>query len=251
MGVTIASVSAVDDSNSTDDLGVVDESDSPDSLSAVEDAGSVENLSKSEDVNSNDNLSSSQSSSEEVLSMKVNSDDNIISASNGHSYFVGGYKFTLSDKEFKQLKNYKVRNVYVKTNSKIVVKVPKYKTKKVTKHKWKYKKVKTEAFKPYTYDTVKLNDLNKYYKKGWKTHSTGFKSYKNQEKYLGYNYVVLKKKVSYKVKKKVKSGYKKIKTSVVGKVSMGGYGTPYIYYYAGNLKDHHWYEVLGWYDFDF
>ena len=137
------------------------------------------------------------------------------SVSASHTYHKGKYSFTVSDSQYKKIKHCKntgepMNGMVIKTKYKKTVKIPKYKNKKVTKTKWKYKKVKTEAFKPYTYNTVKLNDLSKYYKNGWKKYSTGFKSYKNQKKYLGYNYVILKKKVSYKVTKNVKSGYKKV-----------------------------------------
>ena len=143
-----------------------------------------------------------------------------------HTYHKGKYSFTVSDAQYNKIENAKKNNgkikpFTVKTGSYKTYKVPKYKTKKVTKYKWKYKKVKTEAFKPYTYNTVKLNDVNKYYKNGWKKHSSGFKSYNNQKKYLGYNYVILKKKVPQKVTKKVKVGTKKIRVPV--KASVGWY----------------------------
>ncbi len=172
------------------------------------------------------------------------------SAVAGHTYHEGDYTFTLSNTQYKQIKNHKVHYVYVKTSSYKTIKVPKYKTKKVTKYKWKYKTVKTEAFKPYTYKTVKLNSLGKYYKNGWKKHSTGYKSYKNQKKYLGYNYVVLKKKVSYKVNKKVKVGTKNIKVPVEAMVGIGGDGDWYAHYFAGDYSKYGVYKDLGWYYFE-
>lgn len=249
IGISMGSVFASDSSNLNDNF-TTDETDSI-SLKSVENEDTVDNLSNCDDSDYDNVLSVHENKNSEVLSLKVNSSEDEVLSSGGHTYFVAGYKFTLSNKECSQLKNHKVRNVYVYTDGKYIVKVPKYKNKKVTKYKWKYKKVKYEAFKPYSYDVVKLANLNKYYKKGWKKHTQGFKSYKNQNKYLGYNYVVLKKKVSYTKTKKVKVGYKSKKMPVVGKVSVGQYDTPYIYFYAGNLVDYHWYKVLGSYSFNF
>lgn len=80
VGITISSVSAIEDSNSTDDLTIVDESNSTDSLNAVNSADSIENLSRCESINSNDNLSSSESSSSEALYLNKNSDNNVLSS---------------------------------------------------------------------------------------------------------------------------------------------------------------------------
>ena len=216
MVVSTGLISAHEYSNLTDDLSF--------------NSNFNEDLVKIDDSDFSNNLSVSENESCEVLSANINSDENVLSASSqGHTYHIDGYTFTVSSSQYAKIKNaIKMGKQKDWLDNGFTFKVKTNKVKKVkvlVKTKTYKKKVKYEAFKPYTYNVVKLANLNKYYKKGWKKYSQGYKSYKNQKKYLGYNYVVLKK----TVKK-----YKKVKMRVYAKVTYQGWskynGGPHYYY---------------------
>ncbi len=163
-------------------------------------------------------------------------------ASAGYSFYAGhNNEIKLSNNEYKKIVNHKVHYLYKKTNGYKTVKIPKYKNKKVTKTKWKYKKVKYQRFE-YRYN-IKLTNMNQYYKNGWKKYDSKWIN--------GYNYVYLKKKVSYKVTKKVKSGYKKVKLPIMAKIGLTGKeGQWGIYSYVEDSKLNY-YKSLGWYYFEY
>ena len=262
MGVSVGFVSANDNSTSynltmaenteqVDTLNAADNDDSSDNLSQSE--NSDENLSQIVDSNTSDNLATKNDNSDEVLSKQVNSSDEVLSSSvivySNHVYKVGKYTFKLSDKQYNDLKNHKVH--YVRVNSKDfkTVKIPKYKNKKVIKYKWKYKKVRWEGLTPYPYTGIKLANLKSYYNSGWKKVRYGYETAYNSNRFLGYNYAILKKKVYYTKTKKVKSGYKKVKLRVSAQIGLtgGNFDELYIHIYIGDYSIYHYYKSLGWY----
>ena len=194
--LSLGSVFAVDNSNSTDTLNVVD--DEQDQLSIPENDNA---LSQSDDV---DNLTVSESDSNETLSLSTDSSNEIlassVSVSSGHTFKKCGYTFKVSDSQYKKIKEaIKVGkkqkfldwgfSFKVKTNKVIKVKV-------LVKSKTYYKKVRYEGLTYYPYRGVKLANLKYYYNHGWKKYTTGYESsYGKSKKYLGYNYVKLKKTV--------------------------------------------------------
>ena len=217
--ICLGSVSASDNSNSTDNLTATN----------VE----MENLNDVDTIDSNDKLSISEESSSQVLSLKEGSSQDVLSSaasvSNGHTYHKNGYTFKVSSSQYKQIKDAIkmgkkqdwLDNGFifkVKTNKVIKVKV-------LVKTKTYTKKVRYEGLTKYPYKGIKLANLKKYYKKGWKKKSVGYETAKKSKKYLGYNYVILKK----TVKK-----YKTVKMRVYATIKYEGwskyYGGPHYYY---------------------
>ena len=72
---SLGSVSAADDSNSTDCLNAVEDTNVSDTLNAPEEADTL----SQENSNDADNLSVSESSSGEVLALSTNSSDSVLS----------------------------------------------------------------------------------------------------------------------------------------------------------------------------
>ena len=169
--------------------------------------------------------------------VKVWSDDNLNTQKNkvikylkshvkkGHTLKVKGYKFTVSAKMYMRILYYKkygydgkfgYSNFKVKTNKYYTVNAPIYKTKKVTKKVWKYKKVLSyrsrwgfDYFGDNWYED-KTYDLTKYYKKGWQLYGFSDKKYSNGQD----SYAKLKKKVKTTVTIKERVGYGKVKLKV-------------------------------------
>ncbi|WP_407410768.1 hypothetical protein [Methanobrevibacter sp.] len=229
--LSLGSVFATDNSNSTDTLKVID--DEQDALSipendvALSQSGDADNLTVSES-DANETLSLSSDSSKEVLASSV-------SVSSGHTFKKCGYTFKVSDSQYKKIKNAisagKKQKFLdwgfefkVKTNKVIKVKV-------LVKTKTYHKKVRYEGLTYYPYKAVKLANLKYYYKHGWKKYDTGFQSSNGKsKKYLGYNYV--------KLKKTVKT-YKTVKMRVYATIYYEGeydyVAGPHVYYPVVNF----------------
>lgn len=204
IGFSISAVSAFDNSNSTDETISISDSETIEDLNAIEDTNSSEKLEKCEDSNDIENLSVCEDPSNEMLSASVNSSEEVLSSSvsvsNGHTFHKCGYSFTVSPYQYKKIKQAisagKKQTFLdygfefkVKTNKVITTKV-------VVKTKTYYKKVRYEGLTYYPYRGVKLANLKKYYNNGWKKYKTGYESSNGKsKKYLGYNYVKLKKTV--------------------------------------------------------
>lgn len=134
-----------------------------------------------------------------------------------HYFNAGKYTGKVTHKQYMKLVrakfNGKNADVYnVKTGKYYIYKKPVYKTVKVKKTKWIYKKVL--SYESFYYDDGSIDsysyDLTSYYNKGWKYYGSYDKSYVD-----GYeSYVKLKKKVKYTATKKVKTGYKKAKSPI-------------------------------------
>ena len=241
VGITISSVSAIDDSNLTDDLSIIDESSSIDSLNSIENSNPIESLNKNDESNSADYSSISQICPPQALSLDLNSKENVLSSSvsvssnnNGYTYHMNGYTFTVSSNQYKHIKNaIKMGKKHdwlddgfsfkVKTNKFYTYKKPIYKTKKVTKYKWKYKKLSVSQVKYWDWE----------YKYHTDKKTNGWICYKLMETDFDYgvphkHYVYLKKKVKYKTTKKVKTGnYKKVKMRVYAVVKYQGWSEYY------------------------
>lgn len=207
-------VSAVDNSNSTDDLSVIDNS-TQDSLNVPEEN---DMMSKSEEI---DNLTVSKTESNETLSVSTNSSNEVLSSSvsvsSGATFKKCGYTFKVSNHQYKKIKEAisagKKQKFLdwgfefkVKTNKIVKVKV-------LVKSKTYYKKVRYEGLTRYPYTGIKLANLKSYYDNGWKKYWTGYESAKNSKRYLGYNYV--------KLKKTVKT-YKTVKMRVYANIGYTG-----------------------------
>lgn len=218
--LAIGSVSASEYSNSSDNLSYADDSQSIDELNAVDDVDS-ENVGKSVDSDNEDNLSASDNN--ELLSQESNSSKEILSSSvsvsSGHTYKKLGYTFKVSANQYKKIReaiNMGKKQKFLDWGFKFKVKTNKViKVKVVKSTKKYYKKVRYEGLTRYPYKSVKLANLKNYYNNGWKKYSQGFESvYGKSSKYLGYNYVKLK-----KVVKKYKTVSKRVYAiiSYVGK----------------------------------
>ena len=149
-------------------------------------------------------------------------------ASASHTIKAGKYKATISDKQYKKLKKaYKNDDIYevsVKTKNKYTVKKPIYKTKKVKK--WVYKKVlqtKTTYSADWSDYTIKDYNIDKYWDNGWTYY--GQKDTESNGGHVYKSYAKFKKKVT--VKKKVVTGYKKVKKPY--RMDIEGYGGVWIY----------------------
>lgn len=141
------------------------------------------------------------------------------SVSASHTFKVGKYKGTVSDKQYKKLKTSKKKHkdyeVTVKTGKYYTYKKPIYKKKKVTKYKWEYKTVlqtKTVYNSDFSESTDYDYDVDKYFDKGWTYY--GYKSVEENDGHVYKFYAKFKKKVKYTTTKKVKTGYKKIKVPI-------------------------------------
>lgn len=229
IGITISSVSALDNTT-TDNLTIVDDSNSIDNLNAINEVTSINASTENNSTISNEKLGVSKSESSEVLSLNVNSQDNILSSSasssnKGHTYHINGYTFTVSASQYAKIKKaIKIGKTHdwlessfdfkVKTNKIYTYKKPIYKTKKVTKYKWKYKKLSVSQVKYWEWE----------YKYYTSKKTNGWTCYKLMETDFDYgvphkHYVYLKKKVKYKTTKKVKTGkYKKVKMRVYANI---------------------------------
>ena len=195
---SLGSVSAADDSNSTDSLNAVEDANAADTLNAPEE---VDTLSQ-ENSNDADNLSVSESSSDEVLALSANSSDNVlstsVSVSSGHTFYENGYTFTLSDYYYKMVKRAikaGKKQTFLDWGFDFTVKTKNLeKVKILVKKHTIYKKVRYEGLTKYPYRTIKLADLKSYYRNGWKKYAQGFDNVGfKSSKYNGYNYVKLKK----------------------------------------------------------
>ena len=239
IGVSISSVSAIENSNSTDDLDVVDDSDSVNTLNSVEREDSSENLSKSDDSDSLESLGVCESSSDENLSAQVNSSSDVltssVSVSSGHTYYKCGYTFKVSSNQYKKIRqaiNAGKKQTFLDEGFRFSVKTNNViKTKVVVKTKTYYKKVRYEGLTKYPYNTIKLANLKSYYNSGWKKYATGYEIAKNSNKYLGYNFV--------KLKKTVKT-YKTISMRVYATISYEG-DFDYVY------GPHYYYPIVSFY----
>lgn len=238
--IAMGSIAAADNSTFNDDLTITEDNSSPDQLNSIEKTDTLNSdfnessLEKSISDQSEDeynehleksdenNLTVIDNASDEILSVPVNSTEGVlsssvsVSSSSGHIFYKGGYKFKVSANQYKKIRQaIKVGKKQkfldwgfefkVKTNKVIKVKILK-------KTKTKYKKVRYEAFTPYPYRGIKVANLKNYYKNGWKKCRTGYESTYGQ-KYLGYNYVILK---------KVHKTYKTVKMRVYANIHYVG-----------------------------
>ena len=186
---SLASVSAADDSNSSDSLNAAEDINADDTLNAPEE----ENLLSQENSNGGDNLSVSESSSAEVLALSTNSSDNVLSSSvsvsSGHTFYKNGYTFTLSDYYYKMVKRAikaGKKHTFLDWGFDFTVKTKNLEKVKILVKKYTiYKKVRYERF-DYPYITKTAN-LNNYYSHGWKKY--------NHKWHNGNHYAYLKKTV--------------------------------------------------------
>lgn len=144
----------------------------------------------------------------------------------GHTFKKHGYKFKVSAKMYRKILYYKkygydgkmgYANFKVKTNKHYTLKEPIYKTKKVTKKVWKYKKVLRSEY--WSWDSGSewedYDTWEKYTKKGWTWYGTSDKEKMYDDgSYYSAHYYKLKKKVKKTVTKKKVIGYKKVKLRV-------------------------------------
>ena len=186
--------------------------------------------------------------------MDIQSQNNFLSSSasgygssSGHTYHIKGYTFAVSANQYAKIKKaIKMGKKHdwlddgfafkVKTNKFYTYKKPIYKTKKVIKYKWKYKKISVSQSEYWDWEY-------KYYS-GKKT--KGWTCYKLMETDFEYgvpytHYVYLKKKVKCKTTKKVKTGqYKNVKMRVYAYVKYQGWSEyddgPHYYYPFVNFK---------------
>lgn len=213
---SLASVSAADDSNSSDSLNAVEDTNVSDTLNAPEE---VDTLSQ-ENSNDVDNLSVSESSSGEVLTLSTNSSDSVlstsVSVSSGHTFYKYGYKFKVSDSQYKKIKKAikaGKKQTFLDWGFKYTVKTNKFeKVKILVKKQTTYKKVRYEGLSKKTHTRVILANLKPYYDAGWQRYYMSYKE-ANSNKYYGYNYVHFKK----TVKK-----YKTVKMRIYATISYVG-----------------------------
>ena len=193
--LSLGSAFAADSSNSTDTLNVGVEQDTlniHENSTVLTQYDDVDNLTVSE-CDSNETLSVSIDSSKEVLASSA-------SVSSGHTFKKCGYTFKVSDSQYKKIKeaiSAGKKQKFLDWGFSFKVKTNKViKTKVLVKSKTYYKKVRYEGLTYYPYRGVKLANLKYYYNHGWKKYTAGSESsYGKSKKYLGYNYVKLKKTV--------------------------------------------------------
>ena len=136
----------------------------------------------------------------------------------------------------------KYKELTLKTGKYKTYKVPKYTYKKVKQSKWKYKKVLSyEAWgDAYGSQWEEYDDWEYYTNHGWTWYATSYddNDYDDGSYYYA-TYYKLKKKVKVTVKKKVKSGYKKVKYPIHMIVfcsdSYDGFGITFYDNYNGYL----------------
>lgn len=224
--IAINSVAAIDNSTFNDELAVTDNLTSQNQLNSINpdsnlneqplEKNSDENLTKSEDKedelsiiedderlekSDESNLTTADNASDEIISIPVNSTADVlssvsVSSSQGHIFHKGGYTFKVSTNQYKKIRqaiNIGKKRQFLDWGFEFKVKTNKIiKVKFLKNAKTVYKKVRYEAFTPYPYRGIKVANLNNYYKNGWKKYRIGYESTYGQ-KYLGYNYVILKK----------------------------------------------------------
>ena len=254
--ISIGFVSASDNLTSQDNLTISDDFNSKENLNAIDD-NTFENLSKSDDENSVEELSVSENDSSEVLTLNndssevlalsTDSSDDVLSSSvtvsskEPHTFYKNGYKFTVSASQYDKIKKaIKMGKKHdwldngfifkVKTNKVHIYKKPIYKTKKVTKYKWAYKKISVSQQKYWDWE-LKFH-LNKK-TKGWQCYKLVETDFEDGIPYK--HYVYLKKKVKYAATKKIKTGnYKNVKMRVYARISYQGWfeynGGEHFYY---------------------
>jgi len=144
----------------------------------------------------------------------------------GHTFKKHGYRFKVSAKMYRKILYYKkygydgkmgYANFKVKTNKYYTYKEPIYKTYKVTKKVWKYKKVLRSEY--WSWDGGSewqdYNTWEKYVKKGWTWYGTSDKEKTYSDySYYSAHYYKLKKKVKKTITKEKIVGYKKVKLRV-------------------------------------
>ena len=160
-------------------------------------------------------------------------------ASASHTYKVGKYKITVTDKQYQKLKKAQNGSSYwitKKTGKYHKYKAPKYKTVKVKKKKWKYKKVlvdQTVYSKDWSDATYHDYDYRhyKYVKHGWKYY--GYKITKSSNGHKINTYDKFKKKVLVTVKKKVRvNGYKIKKAPIKIRIGANEMDGGFVYVFA-------------------
>lgn len=249
--IAMGSLAAADNSTFNDDLSITEDNSSPDQLNSIEKTDTLNSdfnessLEKSISDQSEDeedehleksdenNLTVIDNASDEILSIPVNSTEEVlsssvsVSSSSGHIFYKGGYKFKVSANQYKKIRQaIKVGKKQkfldwgfefkVKTNKIYKHKKPIYKNKKVIAYKWKYKKVQVseETYWKWEY---------RFYTDKTKTKS-GWICYKISETDFDYgvantHYVHFKKKVKYTTTKKVKTGnYKTVNMRVYANI---------------------------------
>lgn len=151
-------------------------------------------------------------------------------ASASHTFKVGKYKATVSDKQYNKLKKAKKNNGYysVEVKTKNTYKIKKYKYKTVTKKKWKYKTVLDNEFVYYSTsdgggsDYYDYHTMSKYTKKGWTWYGSYYKTYDYDDGSSATKYFYkFKKKVPVKVKVKTNK-YTKVKKPYTMEISSDG-----------------------------
>lgn len=169
-----------------------------------------------------------------------------------HTYHEGKYTFTLSNEDYSNLKNHKLKHTTVKTNNYKTINVPKYKNKKVNKYKWKSETVKAwdDIYKFIDNDTVSVMHyeyrIPSKYTSGWKFVDEYSKVKNNKET----GYYIFKKKVKYTTTKKVKDGYKKEKFPINAEISVTADDNWNVNYYLGDSNHAGFYKSLGTYSFN-
>ncbi len=163
-----------------------------------------------------------------------------------HYFKAGKYTGKLTHKQYMRLVKAKINgknaDVHdIKTGKYYYTKMPAYKTVKVIKTKWVYKKVLSYESFYYddgTYDSYSY-DLTKYYNNGWTLYGWYDKDFVD-----GYeSYAKFKKKVKYTTTKEVRSGYKIEKSPILMIISTSnGNGQ-----YAKGDRIEVW-SSLYWYD---
>ena len=202
---SLGSVSAADDSNSTDCLNAVEDTNVSDTLNAPEEADTL----SQENSNDADNLSVSESSSGEVLALSTNSSDSVlstsVSVSSGHTFYKDGYKFKVSDSKYKKIKKAikaGKKRTFLDWGFRFTVKTNKFeKVKILVKKETIYKKVLFDGLTK-SHKRVIFNNLKSCYDAGWQRYYMSYKEAKNSNKYLAYHYVHFKK--TFKTYKTVK-----------------------------------------------
>jgi len=151
-------------------------------------------------------------SSKNYNSKSVSSKAVVKKAKSYYIFKAGKYSCKLSYSQYKKLINAKLNGkdstVKIKIGS-YPYKAPNYKTVKVKKTKWVYKKVLSyKVVSNYDWSDTTHYDysLNKYYNQGWEWY--GSKTVESDDGRVLKTYAKLKKKVTYTETKKVKSGFK-------------------------------------------
>lgn len=147
-----------------------------------------------------------------------------------HYFKAGKYTGKLTHKQYMRLVKAKINGknaqyYNIRTGKYYYTKMPVYKTVKVIKTKWVYKKVL--SYEAFYYDDGTIDsydyDLTRYYDNGWKYYGSYSKEFID-----GYeHYVKLKKKVKYTTTKEVRSGYKTEKSPILMIISTSNGNSQY------------------------